>query len=430
MSNIIDRRLNPRDKTIKNRQKFIKRSREQIKEAVKEAIKEGNVADIENERVRVRTKGISEPTFRPDPKTGDKRYVMPGNKEFVAGDTQDKPPDEEGGGGGQGDPSDSGEGEDDFEFYLNRDEYIDFLFEDLELPDLVKKQVKDLTKVSMHRAGYTNTGNPSQLDIVRTMKNSMGRRIGLKRPKNEELEELYEQLALAQERKDNVEESRIQGLIDELEKRRIAIPWMDPFDVRYRAFTPRPEPMTQAVMFCIMDVSASMGEMEKDLAKRFFLFLHMFLQRKYEKVEIIFIRHHVEAKEVDEDEFFHSKESGGTIVSSALTLAKEIVNKRYNVADWNIYVAQASDGDNFPQDQVAAKSAVEDLLEISQYFAYVELNPLDKVPYFYGYQKSMTDLWKTYYHLAKENDHMNMRKVNTVKDVWKVFRELFTKEEA
>ena len=430
MSNIIDRRLNPRDKTIKNRQKFIKRSREQIKEAVKEAIKDGNISDIENEKVKVRTKGINEPTFGTDPKTGDKRYVMPGNKEFVVGDTQDKPPEEDGGGGGGNEASDSGEGEDDFEFLLNREEFLDFIFEDLELPDLVKKQVKDVTKVSMHRAGYTNVGNPSQLDIVRTMKNSMGRRIGLKRPKDEELEELYEELAVAQGRKDKVEESRLQALIEELEKRRVAIPWMDPFDVRYRAFTPKPEPMTQAVMFCLMDVSASMGETEKALAKRFFLFLHMFLKRKYEKVEIIFIRHHTEAKEVDEEEFFYSKESGGTIVSSALKLTQKIIQDRYNVADWNIYVAQASDGDNFPQDEVAAKETVEELLDITQYFAYVELNPDDKTPYFYGFQKSMTDLWKTYYNIARERSHMNMRKVNNVKDVWKVFRDLFTTEDA
>ena len=422
MANIIDRRLNPRDKTIKNRQKFIQRSKEQIKKAVKEHIDKGNIADIENGKARVKVKGIDEPEFHVDPDTGDKRYVMPGNDKFVVGDKEDKPKGGQGQGGKKGG---LGTGEDDFEFVLNPDEYLDFIFEDLELPDLVKKQMKDVTKVKPKRNGYTNTGNPSQLDVVRSLKNSLGRRIGLSRPKDEEIQELEEALERAEKTGDLSFARYLRERIEELKNKQVAIPWLDPFDVRYRNFTNVPQPMTQAVMFCVMDVSGSMGQKEKDLAKRFFFFLHMFLRRKYEKVEIVFIKHHEEAFEVDEDDFFHSKESGGTVVSTAVNLTRKIINDRYNVNDWNIYVAQVSDGDNFANDSNAVQEAMQALLPIVQYFAYVEIHGNDMYM-----RHHYSDLWMQYKDLEKEYHHMQMREASDVGDIWKVFKELFSKEHA
>jgi uncharacterized sporulation protein YeaH/YhbH (DUF444 family) len=414
MANIIDRRLNPKDKQIKNRQKFVQRSREQIKKAVKDSIDSGNIADIEDGKAKIKVKGVSEPTFSTNPKTGDKKYVMPGNKEFVQGDKQDKPPDSEGGNGTDGG---LGTSQDDFEFILNPEEYLNFIFEDLELPDLIKKQMKDVTKVKPKRAGFTNAGNPSQLDVVRSLKNSMGRRIGLSRPKKKDIAELEEELKTATPER----AIEIIALIDGLKRRMHAVPWMDPFDIRYRAFTMQPQPMTKAVMFCVMDVSGSMGPREKDLAKRFFFFLHMFLRRKYEKVEIIFIKHHETAYEVSEDDFFHSKDSGGTVVSGALELTTDILKARYNLADWNIYVAQASDGDNYAADHDATLNAMHGLLPLVQYFAYVEIGRA------YGMNRA-TDLWDTYKNLREEYHQLNMRVVQDKADIWKVFKELFSKE--
>lgn len=419
MSNIIDRRLNPRDKTIKNRQKFVQRSREQIKKAVKDAIDSGHIADIEDGKARVRVKGISEPEFHTDPNTGDKRYIMPGNDKFIVGDQEDKPKGGEGEGGTKGG---LGRGEDDFEFILNQEEFLDFIFEDLELPDLVKKQIKDVTKVKPKRAGYTNTGNPSQLDVVKSLKNSIGRRLGLNRPKLEEVEELERQL---EETCDPVVRAELEEKITELKRRQLCIPWIDPFDVRYRAFTMQPQPMTKAVMFCVMDVSGSMGKKEKDLAKRFFFFLHMFLHRKYEKVDIVFVRHHEEASEVDEEEFFNSRESGGTVVSTALKLTKSIIDSRYNVNDWNIYVAQVSDGDNFSNDKQEAINAMNVLLPLTQYFAYVEIKNE-----YYLRSGAASDLWNTYSTISSENKHLHMRIASEVADIWKVFKELFSREKA
>lgn len=416
MTSIIDRRLNPKDKQIKNRQKFLGRSRDQIKKVVKDTIDNGNLGDIENGKVKVKVKGISEPTFSINPKTGDKKYVMPGNEKYVVGDKEKK--EEASGGGNKGG---LGTSEDEFEFELNQDEFLDYILEDLELPNMVKKQMKDVTKMLPKRSGFTNTGNPSQLDVVRSLKNSLGRRIGLKRPKNEELEDLEKELAEAILAGDTELVLKITLLITKLKERQIAIPWMDPFDVRYRNFTMQPQPMAKAVMFCIMDVSGSMGKEEKEKAKRFFFLLHMFLRRKYDRVDIVFIRHHESAKEVEEDEFFNSKESGGTVVSSALILTKEILQKRYNLTDWNIYIAQASDGDNYSEDAADALSAMEYLLPLTQYFAYIEIVNS------YHSQSENTDLWDLYESLVTEHPHLHMRSVSEVSDIWKVFKDLFTR---
>lgn len=426
MTNIIDRRLNPKDKTIKNRQKFIQRSREQIKKAVQDSIDSGNIADIENGKARVKIKGVSEPTFGTDSKTGNKKYVLPGNKEYIQGDRQDKPKDGEGGGGTQGG---LGRSEDEFEFVLNQDEFLDFIFEDLELPDMIKKQMKDVTKNKLHRAGFTNSGNPSQIDVVRSLRMSMGRRIGLSRPKKSDIKELEEELQqlitrLSGNPLDASANARYKTVLAEIEamrKRMRSVPWLDPFDVRYRNFTPTPQPMTKAVMVCILDVSGSMGQREKDLAKRFFFLLYMFLQRKYTKVDVVFVRHHEEASEVDEEEFFNSRESGGTVVSSALKLAKTIIDSRYNVNDWNIYVAQSSDGDNYSADRDETIGSLHALMPLLQYFAYVEIGRNYSTP-------NDTDLWSTYKALNEEYDHMNMRRVKDKPDIWKVFKELFAKE--
>lgn len=422
MSTVIDRRLNPRDKSLKNRQKFIHRSREQIRRVVKDAINDGKIADIEDGRVRVRARGIAEPEFAIDPKTGKREYILPGNERYVVGDQEKKPKEQSGSGGSEGG---TGTSEDDFEFILDRDEFLNFIFEDLELPDLVKRQIRDVTKTVPKRAGYTTTGNPSQLDVIRSMKNSMGRRIGLGRPKNSEIEELEQELQLAREGEDSEQLLILETRIGELRRRQTAIPWMDPVDVRYRNFVQQPQPVTRAVMFCVMDVSASMGENEKSLAKRFFFFLHMFLRRKYQRVDIIFIRHHESAEETDEHDFFYSRESGGTVVSSAIDLTRKIIQERYSPDEWNIYVAQASDGDNNSSDVNPLAQSMSLLLPLVQYFAYIEIKNQ-----FYTYNFTVnSSVWKSYTLLNQEFQKINMRRAEEMKDIWKVFRELFGKQD-
>ncbi|MGZ5932082.1 MAG: YeaH/YhbH family protein, partial [Rhizomicrobium sp.] len=346
MTHFVDRRLNPKGKSLGNRQRFLRRARTQIREAVQKSLKDAAVADIGKERkIKISAKGTSEPRFRLDPRaSGERDFVLPGNKEFMPGDAIDKP--KSGGGQSGKEAADSGDGEDDFEFTMTQDEILDIFFEDLELPNLVRTTLKETPNKVWKRAGISTSGSPTQINLVRTMRNSFGRRLALHRPTKKDIDALQAMLDAA-EQETPVSKDKIAALKEQLAKANSKRKWVgfiDPIDVRFNSFTEQPVPTSQAVMFCLMDVSGSMGEREKDLAKRFYMLLHLFLKRRYKKVDVVFIRHTHDAQEVDEQEFFYSRQSGGTIVSTALDKMLEIQKERYATADWNIYAAQASDG--------------------------------------------------------------------------------------
>src|SRR5256886_16251283 len=233
--NIVDRRPNPKGKSLTNRQRFRGRARVGVKGAVREALRKRKVADVEHgEKVAIPTRGISEPIFHHNRRTGKTDHIIPGNKEYVRGDEITRPTGGDEQGGREGSPD--GSGEDAFEFTLSREEFLDMFFEDLELPDLVKKSLKDTTAVELQRAGYTVTGNPSNLSIPRTLRNSMGRRIALRRPKPAELEALREQ---AEEARGRGDEDEAEGLLKEferLERRSQIIPHIEPIHVRHRRY--------------------------------------------------------------------------------------------------------------------------------------------------------------------------------------------------
>ena len=246
---------------------------------------------------------------------------------------------------------------------LTRDEFLDLFFEDLELPDLVKSQIVATETMAPARAGLSMDGSPSQIDMSRTMRQSMARRIGLRRPKTPEIRELEAQIAALEQANDP--DDRLAELRAELElsMRRLArVPWIDPVDLRYRRYTQVPKPSARAVMFCLMDVSGSMSEQMKDLAKRFFLLLHVFLERRYKHVDLVFIRHTETAEEVDEQTFFTDPRTGGTVVSTALAEFTRIQKARYPQDSWNIYAAQASDGDNSGSDTHQAVALLENTI--------------------------------------------------------------------
>lgn len=431
----IDRRRNPRDKSLGNRQRFMRRARAQIKEVIDRTISEKNIADVADaKKISIPTKGITEPRFRQDQKSGTRERVLPGNKEFVTGDEIPRP---QGGGGGAGGKkaSDSGEGLDEFEFVLSRDEFLDLFFEDLELPDLVKRDLKEIQSVQPRRAGYRVTGNPSQLAILRTMRSAQARRLALHRPKGEEILRIEERLAelRGQEALNDKELEEMRMLAEELsmlEKRRKRIPFIDPFDIRYKNFVNEPKPNTKAVMFCLMDVSASMGEREKDLAKRFFILLHLFLMRRYDRIDLVFIRHTHEAAEVDEETFFYGRETGGTKVSSALQEMKKVLAERYPQSEWNIYAAQASDGDNLPGDGDTCFSLLcQDLMPLCQYFAYVEiLDPRERNLFLKA--EDGTSLWRAYKEVSDLWPNFEMKRITESGDIYPVFRELFSAKTA
>lgn len=433
MTHFIDRRLNPRDKSLGNRQRFLRRARKQIKEAVDSAVNKGDIADAgKGGNITIPSKGITEPRFRHSSSGGNYERVFPGNKEYVPGDKIPKPPKGGGEGGGK-DAAESGEGADEFAFSLSRSEFLDILFEDLELPDLVKTSLKETHAFKLHRAGYSNYGTAPNLNVLRTMRNSMGRRRVLKRPTFKAIQDLQDECddLEAKDDLDTTEQLRLIELMNEIEalkRRQRAIPYIDPVDIRYNRFDPRPDPKTKAVMFCLMDVSGSMGQHEKDLAKRFFILLHLFLQRKYEHVEMVFIRHTHEASEVDEETFFYSKESGGTKVSTALLEMLQIIKDRFSTSDWNIYAAQASDGDNIANDTGYCVELLEnDLLPICQYYAYVEILTEQEVSRYAGTANGK-ELWRLYRAVNNEWSKFSMKHIAKRGDIYPVFRELFEKK--
>lgn len=309
MLHIIDRRLNPKGKSLSNRQRFIKRASKQIKHAVDKAIKGRKISDVDgSEQITIPSDGLNEPRFMGDTKKGARDRILPGNREFIPGDRIKRPPSGTGGEGGR-EASEDGEGDDSFQFTLTRDEFLDLFFEDMELPDFVKTSIKkEMTKEYL-RAGYKRDGSPSNMNLKLTMKNSLARRICLRRPSEAEIDELEDKITTLQKKKRKSEKNKKQigDLLEELEvkkRRRKLVPYIDPLDVRFSNFTEIEKPNTHAVMFCLMDVSGSMTEMHKDIAKRFFMLLHMFLSRQYSKVDIVFIRHTHHAAEVDEETFF------------------------------------------------------------------------------------------------------------------------------
>jgi len=432
MFHLIDRRLNPKDKSLGNRQRFLRRARAQIKEAVNRSVKERKVADVAGgETISISKKGIGEPRFRHDGKSGSRTGTLPGNKEFVTGDKVPKPSGGAGDGGKEG--AAEGSGEDEFEFALSREEFLDLFFEDLELPDLVKTDLKETETESSRRAGYTTSGSPASIDVKRTMRNSLSRRLALKRPRLKEIEAVEAEISEIEARGLETERERLDSLrkhLEELNRKRRVVSFIDPIDVRYRHRVVEPKPNTNAVMFCLMDVSGSMGEREKDLAKRFFILLYLFLQRRYERIEIVFIRHTHEAQEVDEETFFHSRETGGTVVSTALEEMLKIVRARYSTKEWNIYAAQASDGENYSGDSARCVSLLNDeVMRLCQYYAYVEILDEREIGMFMN-SGTGAELWRNYQHVAGAWSNFAMKRVADPGDIYPVFRELFAKQES
>ena len=423
--NIIDRRLNPGGKSFANRQRFLRRARAQVRKAVREASSARSIKDAgKGGEVSIPAGGVHEPHLRRSGQGGVRDYVLPGNKKYIEGDSIARPPQ----GGGQGSQaSDSGEGEDEFRFALSDEEYLDLYLEDLELPDLAKRQIAGAKSVQWRQAGYSVSGPPSRISVPRTLRHSMSRRIALKRPKKEEIVALREEIEKLEREGGQFEalvEKRKQ--LEQIILRSKRIPYIDPVDVRFRRLESNPKPIAKAVMFCLMDVSGSMNEHMKDLAKRFYSLLYLFLNRRYEHVDVVFIRHTHEASEVDEQTFFYSRETGGTVVSTALFEMQKLVRERYPVDQWNIYAAQASDGDNTSSDNAVVLAQLRDvILPICQYYAYVEvgMDDEDEPP---GAGEPSTNLWRAYRRVSVDAPFA-MRKVKHRRDIDPVFRELFAR---
>jgi uncharacterized sporulation protein YeaH/YhbH (DUF444 family) len=420
---VVDRRGDPPGRSAVNRERFIRRFKEDIKRAVDDEIGKRGIADVgKGSRISIPGRGLKEPYLHHDHKTGSRDFVLPGNREYVPGDTIDRPGGSEG--PGQGNEPGEGESRDNFGFVLSRDEFLRLFFDDLELPNLERTRLGDVTYIHTRRAGYSKDGVLANLSPVLTMRMSIARRIALRGGIARQLADLEREVdeldPCDSERRTEIEEG-----IAKLRARREQLPFLEAIDRRFRARQPVATPATRAVMLCLMDVSGSMDERKKDLAKRFFALLYLFLERKYNAVEVVFIRHTETAQEVDEKTFFHDPQSGGTLVMPALQLAQKVIDTRFASQDWNVYVAQASDGDCGEDDaQRCAGYLRAELLPRVRYFAYIDIpssNPS-------GWFNRPSDLWQCYETVAAGG--FAMRKVHDRRDIWPVFRELFARKEA
>ncbi|MBA2674940.1 YeaH/YhbH family protein [Ramlibacter sp.] len=417
---VIDRRLSGKNKSIGNRERFLRRYREQIKDAVRKAVGDRSIRNIEDGAdITLPRRDVSEPVFGHAP-GGSREMVHPGNQEYLRGDKIQRPQGGGGGGGNGNGASQDGQGEDDFVFRISREEFMNYFFDDLELPRLIRTQLlADIPEWKSRRAGFVSEGNPTSLHVVRSMRVGLARRIAMGGDPRRALRLAEQRLALLEASGTEAEIDEARKEVEELKARLKRVPFLDPFDLRFRNRVREPTPTSKAVMFCLMDVSGSMDESRKDLSKRFFILLYLFLSRHYEKTEVVFIRHHTQAAEVTEDEFFHATESGGTVVSSALTLMNEIIRARYVGDGWNIYGAQASDGDNWQQDSSKCRELLDNkILPLVRYYAYVQVADEDQ------------NLWEEYTRVRDANQHFAMQKICTPAQIFPVFRDLFKKATA
>lgn len=322
-----------------------KRHRELIEEAIKrnlgDIIAEENIIGQNNtKKFKIPIKGVKEYQFiygRSDGAasgTGKEQKGQTVSK--TNGNGQEHP--------GQG-PAGNQPGEEFYETEITMDEVIDYLFDDLKLPELDRKKYGLIEAERQFKyAGYQRKGIPPRLAKKRTVIEKIKRKQALKR------------------------------FADPEEAENIRVPFRED-DLRFRRIRITSKPCANAVVICIMDVSGSMDQTKKYLARSFYFLLYQFVRWRYEKVEVVFIAHTTEAKEVNEWEFFHHGEAGGTAISSGYAKALEIIEQRYNPAAWNIYAFHCSDGDNWTDDNTKAVDLAAKLCRVCCLFGYGEINP-------------------------------------------------------
>ncbi len=395
MATLVDKRKFGKDKAALNRHKFMKRYKEVIKANISNIITRGSIKDFSFKDKKITLeKSLSIPWFSFDGDQSVQVHINSGNDRYKTGDRISKDLESITQALSRLMNGDGDEGTDDFDFLLTQDEFMDLFFEELALPDMLKQSISN-TVPETRRCGYSNTGSPSSLNVRKTITNSIMRRMALE--KEEERKELL------------VEEG------DEVRKKK-AIPFIDDFDLRYNHRDKVDVPISKAVMFCLMDVSGSMGEKEKGIAKRFFILLKLFLECNYDKVDIVFIRHAEWAEECSEAVFFNGRESGGTLISSGYKVILDVISQRYPTSSWNVYICQATDGDNFESNSIITNMLSYDLLPLSQYFAFIEI---------ISNKARESELFEDVKDLSKSTKNLAVASIKDYNQIWEVFKGLF-----
>jgi len=411
---IVDRRISGSNRPSVNRAKLLKRHEEVIKQAVRQSISDSDITDLADKK-NLKVKLLKEKQPELDISRKQVDHVFIGNKKYRKGNTIPKPP------SGQGRPKHAGDQEGEFdplEFDLTAEEYEKYLFAELEIPFLTKKSAKDMTQKEYQHAGFVSDGNPANLSIIRSFKNGLARNIAMKAAIEGEIDKLeHKQIEIG-----NPEDYEYKGISDEikeLKQQLQTIPFLDDMDLRYKFREARPVPTAKAVMFCIMDFSGSMTDELKDLAKRFYFLLYLFLRTKYDKFEVVFIRHTTEAEECSGDKFFHETGKGGTMISSALELTMKIIQDRYPPSEYNIYCAQATDNENQFQDNLKCDNILrQTLLPLCQYYIHIHVEDT-------AFYRDLDEYGNMIEYLQKHNKNLVTCLLKYKGDVWKEFSRIF-----
>jgi uncharacterized protein len=389
------------DRSAGDRARHRLKVRESIRENIADIIAEESIIGKNRDKViKVPIRGIREYKFV----YGDNAPgVGQGTGDSEAGQVVGKA--KQPGRGGEDKAGDQA-GSDYYETDVTLEELIDIMFEDLELPDLERKALRQIEAFRLSkRKGYRQVGIRVRLDKRRTVRERMKRKLASRRHRARAEAALLAAGGAAPT--ETVAPSS-----------RPRFPFHDD-DLVYRHVVTEMKKESNAVVMCVMDTSGSMDTMKKYLARSFFFLLYQFICTKYRNVEIVFIAHHTEANEVTEDEFFHKGESGGTFISSGYTKALEIVQARYHPSLWNIYAFHCSDGDNFDSDNPAALRGAKDLADVCNLFGYGEIKPLGSR----YYESSMLNIFR-----RLDADNFQTVLIERKEDIWPSFKAFLAKD--
>lgn len=373
------------------------RHRHKIEKAIKESIKdvvaeESIIGQSGKKKIRIPVKGIKEHRFVYGNNEENKRVGSAQGKEVSPGQRigHRRKVKSEGEGDGK---AGNKPGEEMYEIEMSLEELAGYLFSDLELPELEKKSFKFTTQEKMKRKGKRPYGIRPRLSKKETIKQKIKRKKAAIKA----------------------------GSFDPVNGERFTF---HESDLRYKHIAPVKKENTAAVVFFVMDVSGSMTKSKKFLARSFFFLLYQFLNHKYSSIDVVFISHTADAKEVNEDQFFTQVPNGGTLVSTGLKKVEEIIEKRYHPNNWNIYTFYCGDGDNWSIDNEEAIEAFKRLKEINQAMCYTEIGTESRysdLQIFAGKaDKRLWDLVK-----LAEGDNFKRIKLAESKDVWPAFKKLF-----
>lgn len=431
----VDRRKTGRGKSLPNRQRLLRRIKDAIRQSKPQDIDAGGVKNMGNgsgpaNPVAVTRDCLHEPTFHYDGNSGEYDVVLIGNDQWERGDDF---PIDSGGDEGRGSGAGSGGGEDsedDFVVNVSREEFFNVFFEDCELPDLQETNAKELPETMPKHAGFQKEGNPAQLSVIRSYKNALPRRRALSAEARAELEELEAKIKqydegthpqCAELGKAEIEAIIIQLMArcEELKAKIAGVPFFEKLDLRYTKKEKVLVKSADAVFAMIMDISGSMDEDKKRIARKFFSLQYAFIKKKYPNTDLIFVAHTEKAYEMSEEEFFSTRVSGGTMVSPAYTMMHDIIKSRYDANQTNIYLSQASDGDNWDSDNASIIPELEEsgLLSKVRHMCYAHVGP----------EGWSNGLWTTLQSIANTSKKLSMVKIYDDSDVFDAFRNIYAK---